>query len=210
MKKQPSNITQSNVKKTYNFYAPIYDFLFGSILEPGRRALCKETHTLQLGNILEIGVGTGLLLDKYPSQAFITGIDISDEMLKIAKQRAIEISHMHIHLETMDAENLSFADNHFDCVVLPYVLSVTPDPDLLIKEARRVCKKNGSIIILNHFSGNGVWYLLEKMVKNLAGKIGFRSEFSYEKHILNHDWKIIKLKSVNLFGLSKLVIIRNT
>jgi len=209
MQKQPSHITQSDVKKTYNFYAPIYDFLFGSILEPGRRALCKETHLLQPGNILEIGVGTGLLLDKYPTQSHITGIDISDEMLNIAKQRATKMSHMRIHLEAMDAENLAFADNHFDCVVLPYVLSVTPDPDSLIKETRRVCKKNGTIIIINHFSGSSAWYILEKLVKNLAEKIGFRSEFSYEKHILKHDWEILKLQSVNLFGLSKLVVIRN-
>lgn len=210
MQKHLGQITQSDIKKTYSFYAPFYNILFGSILEPGRRALSKETHCLQPGNILEIGVGTGLLLDKYPVQSHITGIDISDEMLNIAKQKAYEMSHMRIHLEAMDAENLTFADNHFDCVVLPYVLSVTPNPDLLIKESRRVCKKNGTIIIVNHFSGSNSWYLLERLFKNLAEKIGFRSEFNYEKHILKHDWEIVKLKSVNLFGLSKLVVIRNT
>lgn len=209
MYKQPPSITKFDVEKTYKFYAPVYDFLFGYILEPGRCALGKETHTLQPGNILEIGVGTGLLLDKYPVHASVTGIDISEEMLNLARQKAKKISHVPIHLETMDAENLLFSDGQFDCVVLPYVLSVTPDPDLLIKEARRVCKKNGTIIILNHFSGNNTWYLLEKMFKNLAEKIGFRSEFSYEKNILKHDWEVIRLKTVNLFGLSKLVVIRN-
>ena len=210
MHNQSNSITKSDVKKTYKFYAPIYDKLFGAILEPGRRALCNETHALQPGTILEIGVGTGLLLDNYPLKSHITGIDISDDMLNIAKKRAKKIGHARFHLEAMDAENLAFADNNFDCVVLPYVLSVTPNPEALISEARRVCKENGTIIIVNHFSGNGVWFLLEKLVKNLAEKIGFRSDFSYDTHILKHDWEISKLEKVNIFGLSRLIVIRNT
>lgn len=203
-------ITQSDVKKTYGFYAPVYDRLFGAILEPGRRALCKETQLMQPATILEIGVGTGLLLDKYPAASHITGIDLSHEMLAIAQQRADALTRNNIHLQAMDAENLEFEDGLFDCVVLPYVLSVTPNPDTLIREARRVCKKGGAIIVLNHFSGSGAWYMLEMLVKNLAERIGFRSEFSYEENILKHDWEVSRLETVNLFGLSKLVVIRNS
>jgi phosphatidylethanolamine/phosphatidyl-N-methylethanolamine N-methyltransferase len=72
-----------------------------------------------------------------------------------------------------------------------------------------VCKKDGHIIILNHFSGSGAWYLLEKTVKSFAEKIGFRSEFSYDAHISKHQLNVIKHKKVNLFGLSKLLVIKN-
>ena len=58
-------------------------------------------------------------------------------------------------------------------------------------------------------SKNG-WIILEKLVKNFAEKIGFRSEFSYDDHILIHDWTIKKVQKVNLFGLSKLILISNT
>lgn len=204
-----NHITQADIKKTYGLYAPVYDFVFGAILEPGRRALSKEVSSLRPGSVLEVGVGTGLLLGKYPASSKITGIDISDDMLNIARQRAKELSPMDIRLEMMNAEQLTFADNSFDCVVVPYVLSVTPNPEFLIQEIRRVCCTNGTIIILNHFSGSSAWYLLEKLFKNLAEKIGFRSEFSYESHILAHNWEVTKLKKVNLFGLSKLVVIRN-
>ena len=207
---EPSyNITHCAVKKTYKFYAPIYDFLFGAILEPGRRALCDEVHLWQPDTLLEVGVGTGLLLEKYPASSKITGVDISDEMLDIARSKTKKLPHMDIRLEAMDGEKLSFGDNSFDCVVLPYVLSVTPNPEALVNELRRVCRKDGIIIILNHFSGSGAWYLLEKTFKNLAEKIGFRSEFSYDKHVLIHDWEVLKTATVNLLGLSKLVVIRN-
>lgn len=210
MHNQSETITREDIKKAYHFYAPFYDFLFGAVLEPGRRAVSREVNSFKPSHILEIGVGTGLLLDQYPVSSVITGIDISEDMLRIAEKKAKNLSHMSINLETMDAENLKFPDYSFDCVVLPYVLSVTPNPERLITEVRRVCKKEGHIVIVNHFSGSGIWWFLEKMVKNLAERIGFRSEFSYEVHILKHDWKIMKALSVNLFGLSKLIVIRNS
>jgi phosphatidylethanolamine/phosphatidyl-N-methylethanolamine N-methyltransferase len=209
MHHQDSHISQADVLKTYNFYAPIYDYLFGKVLEPGRRALSGQVNALKPESLLEVGVGTGLLLPTYPIQSKITGVDISAAMLEIAKQRARLLPHVNIHLEVMDAEALKFPDESFDCVVLPYVLSVTPDPDALVKEVRRVCRKNGTIILVNHFSGSGTWYLLEKLVKNLAERIGFRSEFSYEANVLKHDWQVVLTQTVNLFGLSKLIVIRN-
>ncbi len=115
----------------------------------------------------------------------------------------------HIDLSVMDAERLSFADNSFDCVTVPYVLSVTPDPERLVSELRRVCRPGGHIIIVNHFSGSRFWWLLEQAVRSIADRIGFRSDFSYEHHILSHDWEILTSRAVNLFGLSKLVVIRN-
>jgi len=208
MDKNPEVITQENVKRTYKIYAPIYNFLFGRVLEPGRKALVAEVHLLKPNTILEIGVGTGLLLSKYPKNSVITGIDISEEMLAIAEKAASKLP-LKIKLLHMNAEQLLFADASFDCVVLPYVLSVTPNPGQLIAEARRVCKKDGYILIVNHFSGSGYWWFLEKAMNRFARKIGFRSEFSYQEQIETYDWKVIKLKTVNLLGLSKLVLIKN-
>jgi len=206
---ETTDITSDNVKTTYQFYAPIYNFLFGAVLAPGRRALSKEVSMLKPTHILEIGVGTGLLLKEYPAASMVTGIDVSEDMLKVAYREVERLKRSSINLVVMDAENLEFPDNSFDCVVLPYVLSVTPNPDKLIAEARRVCKKNSTIIIVNHFSGNGFWWFLEKAVKNISQKIGFRSDFSYAENVLSHDWTILRVQSVNIFGLSKIVVIAN-
>ena len=90
------------------------------------------------------------------------------------------------------------------------MLSVTPNPDRLVAEIRRVCRKNGTILILNHFSGSRFWWFLESVVRPLSKRIGFRSDFCYDEQILKYDWEILSVRKVNLFGLSRLVSIRNT
>jgi phosphatidylethanolamine/phosphatidyl-N-methylethanolamine N-methyltransferase len=198
-----------NVIKTYRLYAPLYDWLFGAVLAPGRRALAGTVSSLRPTSILEVGVGTGLTLDQYPATAAIVGIDVSDEMLDIARQRAKKLRGHDIKLLAMDAENIDFPDGYFDCVAVPYVLSVTPNPERLVAEIRRVCRKDGTILILNHFSGSRFWWLLERAVRSMANRIGFRSDFSYAEQILRYEWEVQSVRTVNLFGLSKLVVIRN-
>ncbi|HEX7810839.1 MAG TPA: methyltransferase domain-containing protein [Burkholderiales bacterium] len=202
-------ISQKNVIRTYRFYAPFYDFLYGTVLEPGRRALSEAVGSIRPASILEIGVGTGLMLPRYPQASRIVGIDLSDEMLEIARQRANALTGCDICLQAMDAEILDFPDASFECVAIPYVLSVTPDPARLIAEARRVCVRGGRIFILNHFSGGRFWWFLEKVVQRVASRIGFRSDFNFDEQILGHDWEVLSVKNVNLLGLSRLVEIRN-
>lgn len=203
-------ITVDNVVDTYRFYAPLYDRLFGAVLEPGRRALTEAVCGIRPTSILEVGVGTGLTLERYPDSASVVGIDISKEMLEIARERAENLPGRSIHLAAMNAEAMDFPDGCFDCVAIPYVLSVTPNPERLVNEIRRVCRKNGTILVLNHFSGSRFWWFLESAVRPLSKRIGFRSDFCYDEQILKYDWEILSVRKVNLFGLSRLVTIRNT
>jgi phosphatidylethanolamine/phosphatidyl-N-methylethanolamine N-methyltransferase len=200
------------VRRTYERYAPLYDRLFGAVLEPGRRALAQGAAMLANGSplsLLEVGVGTGLTLPLYEASFRVTGVDISESMLEQARARALAMPQRSICLQLMDAERLEFADGSFDCVVLPYVLSVTPDPQRLVAEVRRVCRKGGAIFILNHFSGAPFWWLFERLVRPMADRIGFHSDFALDEHVMRHDWEVRSVQTVNLLGLSKLVTIRN-
>lgn len=208
-RRTPPAVTLDSVVRTYGRYAPWYDWIFGAVLEPGRRHLARTVQQLAPGTLLEVGVGTGLTLARYPAATHVTGIDISEDMLVRARQRAARLPQRRIELHAMDAERMAFADASFDCVVLPYVLSVTPDPARLVAELRRVCRPGGHIVILNHFSGSRFWWWLERCVTTLADRIGFRSDFSYEAHVLAHDWEVVSVRPVNLFGLSRLVVVRN-
>jgi len=154
-------------------------------------------------------VGTGLTLPLYPAIIDVTGVDISVSMLERARQRARELPGARSALHHMNGERLDFPDGSFDCVTLPYVLSVTPDPAGLVREVRRVCRRDGMIFVLNHFSGSRFWWLFERMVRPLADRIGFRSDFDFEEHVLRHDWEVLSVQEVNLMGLSKLVTLRN-
>jgi phosphatidylethanolamine/phosphatidyl-N-methylethanolamine N-methyltransferase len=202
-------LSRVQVERSYRRYAPVYDFLFGASLGPGRIAMTRLVHTLTPGHILEVGVGTGLTLPQYPESSRVTGVDVSQEMLDTARRRVAHNAANRIDLHAMDAEAMDFADGTFDCVTLPYVLSVTPNPDRLVREVRRVCKPGGHILIVNHFSGQASWRLLEALARPLSNWLGFRSEFSLERHVLSHDWNVISVTPTNMFALSRLIHIRN-
>ena len=202
-------LSREAVVRVYQRYAPVYDRIFGGILDPGRRALAEAVREVAPSTLLEVGVGTGLTLARYPEATAVVGVDLSDAMLAKARVRAQALSGRSIRLEVMDAEALTFADGAFDCVTVPYVLSVTPDPRRLVAQIRRVCRPGGTILILNHFSGGRFWWALERAVRPLAARVGFRSEFALAAEISRYDWQVEWMKDVNLLGLSKLVSIRN-
>ena len=204
-----SSISSDNIVSTYRFYAPHYDRVFGAVFEPGRQALTDAASACGAATILEVGVGTGLTLARYPATSTIAGIDISSEMLGIARERASKLDNPNIHLAVMNAEEMDFPDNSFDCVTMPYVLSVTPHPERLVSEIRRVCRADGTILILNHFSDSRLWWFLEQALRPLANRIGFRSDFGFQEQILKYDWEVESARKVNFLGLSTLVKIRN-
>jgi len=195
--------------RTYDRFAPLYDWVFGRVLEPGRRAMTAAASALHPGSVLEVGVGTGLTLAGYPADSRVVGIDLSTDMLERARTRAAAMPQRQVALQVMNAERMEFADDSFDCVTVPYVLSVTPHPARLVHEIRRVCKSGGAILVVNHFSGSPFWWLMERAVRSVADRVGFRSDFAYEEHILAHDWHVESVRPVNLFRLSKLVVLRN-
>lgn len=203
-----SKLSGDAIRRIYKFYAPFYDFLFGRFLDNGRVALARGIDA-EARWLLEVGVGTGLALQYYPQSVHIVGVDLSDDMLRRAASRVADGKNAReIQLIKADAEQLPFLDNSFDVVSLPYVLSVTPNPHALLRELRRVCRPGGQILILNHFKGAGVWSGLEALLAELAHKVGFDSGLTVDV-LYSEDWSVLELRNVNLFGLSRLVVIRN-
>ncbi len=198
----------SSVKKTYKILAKIYNLIYGKTLQNGRIALGKSLAHESNKKILEIGVGTGLMLNLYPPSSKITGIDVSTEMLLIAKKNVQILGLENITLLASNGEHTGLLTDYFDHVVLAYVYSVTPKPEELIQEAFRVCKPDGHLWILNHFSGMGGWNLLEVLIEPCSRFLGFRSIFPFDEHVTSKNWNIVSIKRVNSFGLSRLIKIR--
>jgi len=202
-----NSLDKQAVLRVYGRYAPVYDWVFGRILEPGRAAMTRAVVDRAPDSLLEVGVGTGLALPNYPAATQSIGVDLSMEMLRRARELVARKSLRGVELICADAEQLPFRDAAFDCVTVPYVLSVTPHPEQLLGELRRVCKPDGSVFILGHFGGAGVWQVAERLASPLADRIGFRTDISAS--ILEHpDWEIVASHTVNLFGLSRLVELR--
>jgi ubiquinone/menaquinone biosynthesis C-methylase UbiE len=91
-----------------------------------------------------------LLIAEYRSNAKITSIDISADMLKIAKDKIQKSRLSNIEIMQADASSTPFKDNSFDIVVLALVLHEI-DTELtgrILREAYRVLKKKGCLLVL--------------------------------------------------------------
>lgn len=101
------------------------------------------------GRVLEIGVGTGLNFPHYPAGTRVTGIDLSPQMLSIARKRAAELD-LEADLREMDAEALDFEDQTFDTVVYSLCLCTIPDPSQALKEGLRVARAGAQMVFFEH------------------------------------------------------------
>jgi phosphatidylethanolamine/phosphatidyl-N-methylethanolamine N-methyltransferase len=199
-----------SVVSAYRRYAGVYDYLFGPVLEPGRRRMVERMACGSGDAVLEIGVGTGLSLRHYPVTSRITGIDLSRDMLAKAADKVVRNGWEHVSLMHMDAQHLTFADNSFDKVAVMYVASVVPDPDAMMREIRRVCRPGGDIYVVNHFSreGHGMHWL-ENLAAPFAKLLGFRPLFPLSEFVNQSGLPLLETLPVNAFGYWTLLHLRN-
>jgi ubiquinone/menaquinone biosynthesis C-methylase UbiE len=129
--------------------APRYDrqiSLFEKVLfGGGRQWVCSQAE----GEVLEIAAGTGRNLAHYPDGVRLTTIELSPEMLAIAKQRARDLGS-DADLQLGDAQALEFPDDSFDTVVITLALCTIPDERQAVREAYRVLRPDGRLLLLEH------------------------------------------------------------
>ncbi|MBB5849976.1 ubiquinone/menaquinone biosynthesis C-methylase UbiE [Amycolatopsis umgeniensis] len=118
------------------------------------------------GEILEVAVGTGLNLPLYPGDVMLTGIDLSDGMLDIARGRAERLGHP-VTLRRADAHDLPFDAGSFDTVVCTLGLCAIPDDGKALREMTRVLRPGGLLILLDHIASSsrpvrGLQWLVER------------------------------------------------
>jgi phosphatidylethanolamine/phosphatidyl-N-methylethanolamine N-methyltransferase len=157
-------------------------------------------------HILEVGVGTGINTSLYPSNCQITGIDLTSSMLDKARERVAREGLRHVRLLEMDAAQTTFADDTFDIVYAPYLISVVPDPVKVAREMRRICKPGGKIIILNHFrSANPVLSRVERAISPLTVHIGFKSDLDLPAFLAQAELRPESIEKVNVPKIWSLV-----
>jgi phosphatidylethanolamine/phosphatidyl-N-methylethanolamine N-methyltransferase len=181
-----SSSSQTPVESAYARWAPVYDWVFTAPLVPGQRAAAAEAN-LHEGELLEVGVGTGLSLPFYSRALRITGIDLSRPMLRRARERVARKRLDNVAgLRAMDATAMEFTDASFDVATVMYVVSVVPDPAEVMAEVERVVRPGGTVIIVNHFaSERGVVAAAERFLARFAEKLGWDPLFPREKVLSN-------------------------
>lgn len=199
-----------------NFYkkiSPIYNFLYSDLLfREARKAAIELLDIQKNSKILEIGVGTGLTLPLYPKDCEVTGIDLSEGMLKKTEALIRRNSLTNCKAFKMDATTLHFEDKTFDCVLGNLFISATSQPELAIAEIKRVCKSNGIFVFMNHFrSHNTFVQAFEDRIDPWTKKLtGFKASLDLDHLVEKNHLVIENRKSVNPFGLWTAVSFRNS
>ncbi|MGR3272123.1 methyltransferase domain-containing protein [Thalassococcus profundi] len=199
-----------SVKSSYARWAPIYDRTFGAVTRSGRRRAVDYINRKGGPKVLEVGVGTGLSLQRYAPHLEVWGIDFSHEMLAKAKRKVSEQALTHVAgLQQMDARELDFPDASFDTVAAMHIVSVVPEPERVLAEMARVCKPGGEIVITNHFaSEDGVMARIEKLTAPFADMLGWHSDFRIETVLDTPDTTVAQQDKLPPLGMMTFLVLR--
>lgn len=176
-------LDRASADDAYSRWAPIYDLIFDLPFHPGRLAAATAASRAAgaHGEILVVGVGTGLELGLISRETRVTGVDLSAPMLKVARDRVEREAFGHVKsLQVMDAGAMTFADSSFDVTLAPYVMSVVPDVAKVLDEIFRVTKPGGEIVLMNHFAAtSGPRAYFEAAMETSAAWLGWHPNFPY-------------------------------
>jgi ubiquinone/menaquinone biosynthesis C-methylase UbiE len=138
-----------DVARVYDRIARGYDLVEAPMDLLGGKRRRERVIGRAAGNTLEVGIGTGRNVGLYATGVALTGIDISERMLRRGRMRARQQSRR-VRLALADVERLPFPNATFDSVTATCVFCSVPDPVAGLREVARVCKPGGTVLLLEH------------------------------------------------------------
>ena len=158
------------IRQIYDKQAPKYDrsmSRFERWLFAGNREwVCGKAE----GEVLEIAAGTARNLPFYPDQLSVTAVELSPEMAQLGRDRATALGR-ELDMRVGDAEALDFPAESFDTVVCTVGLCTIPDDAAAIREATRVLRPGGRLLLAEHVRSPNP---LVRAVQTLLDPLTFR------------------------------------
>ncbi|HEY3529913.1 MAG TPA: methyltransferase domain-containing protein [Nocardioides sp.] len=172
--RHPGETETEKQRRVWDKAAPSYDRQLDFVerlMGPGDREWVGERAT---GRVLEVAIGTGRSIRYYLAANSLTGIDLSPEMLEIARRRAEERG-LPVDLREGDAEALPVEDASYDSVVCEMSLCTIPDPAAAIVEMKRALVPGGRLLLLDHVRSTwppifAAQWLTERVSIRMAGE----------------------------------------
>jgi ubiquinone/menaquinone biosynthesis C-methylase UbiE len=137
-------------RRIYRCWAPIYDALLGRLYAAGRRATMVVLAPRPGQRVLLPGVGTGADLPLLPEGVSAVGVDLSPAMLARARAK-LPLPGRSVLLICADAHALPLRDGACDVGLLNLIVSVVPDVAVCVREAARVVRHGGRMVIFDKF-----------------------------------------------------------
>ncbi|UGS38558.1 class I SAM-dependent methyltransferase [Capillimicrobium parvum] len=117
--------------------------------------------------LLDVATGTGnLAIEAAAAGAIVTGLDLVDELLDVARDRAEERG-LAVEWIEGDAEALPFADDRFDVVASIFGVQFAPRSEVVARELVRVCRPGGTIVLVNWTPGGLIGRLFQTMSRHM-------------------------------------------
>lgn len=206
-KKSRGSKPKPHESKLYDNLVPAYQALWPAV---ARRRIQHNLNSLHIGagmKVLEVGVGTGLSLDAYPTHATVTGVDLSESMLAEAEDLIEQRGWNHVSVQPMNAEKLTFEDASFDLVTSFHTISVVSHPDRMMRELVRVCRPGGKILVINHFrSPNPLIARVVDSAGSLTRHLGWRTDLNVDELLNELPIQVIRCQKSNPLSLFRILI----
>ncbi len=167
-----------SLKYSYTVLAPIYDAVVATASSSMRRNSIARLGEVRNQTILINGIGTGLDIPLLPTGANYVGMDLTGAMLQRARSRGRERHDILLHRG--DAMRMPYADQQFDIVLMHLILAVVPEPDRALREASRVVKPGGRILVLDKFLRRGQRAPLRRALNQVLRHIATRTDVVLE------------------------------
>ena len=121
------------------------------VMEKIRHMAGKESASGAAMRLLDVGCGTGnmlvMLQQEIPDMFSVSGVDISEESLRVAENRCKMADSVFVRSESAD---LPFGDEEFDVILCMHSFHHYPDPDLSLQEMYRVLKPDGVLYLVEN------------------------------------------------------------
>ena len=151
------NDTKNKIKEYWNERSSTFDLSPGHVIGSGEEkeaweSLFQDKFDGKVQKILDVGTGTGLLSLILAEMGYdVVGIDLSEEMIRRAKEKAADRGvELKIKFKVGDAEALPFESGVFDAIVNRAVLWTLPEPKKALDEWKRVLKPGGKLCFFLH------------------------------------------------------------
>jgi ubiquinone/menaquinone biosynthesis C-methylase UbiE len=198
-RKRTERYLSGMMAKYYDKMIKGYENIFKCVIELTGKYLYKNSQ------VLEIGAGTGIISLGITEKAErIKGIDISPEMIKIAREKLKKLQLKNVNFEIGDGYETGYKSESFDLIIIANILHLVKEPDTLLIESYRLLKKGGYLITLTdcYNEKSNISFKIQIFIYGIMKLLGliYLNKYKNEdiKELLgNNNFKIMESVKVN-------------